>query len=298
MPSQSLLVLGPVSIAIPLVATLSLGGPHEPQAAPPKRAATHAAEELLDRMEARRFGQAKDAGQGTMRLHGRVQIVQPGHTSEKPLEGAIDLVFDGERVNQRMEMGSQGTSTEVYDGKLMWDVHAVFGNRIYRGVEERQWIRVFGLKRGAPWRTLYTSAEVVGEERQAGKTLTVLRMHDGSEDDVWAIDQASLLPARIEMQMHQCTKEGDRPAPPTPAKLEYDDWRAVGGIAYPFQENFSMGGAEKVIAVTKYDAVERGIKVDSHRFDVPAEIRALDAKQTADAGEVGDRPTPQVVQCE
>src|SRR5262249_45261057 len=155
-----------------------------------------------------------------------------------------ELVFDGERVNHRMDMGSQGTSTQVYDGKLLWDVHPYFGNRIYRGIQERQMLRVFGLKRGAPWRTLYTSAEVVREERQAGKTLTVLRMHDGPDDDGWVIAPATLLPARIEMLMHECTKEGEK-QPPTPAKLEYDDWRPVAGIAFPFKENFTMGGAEK-----------------------------------------------------
>src|SRR5262249_18598283 len=234
----------PFAVAIPLLAALSLGPSSEQQAAPPKKPAPNPAEELLDRVEARRFGQAKNAGAGTMRLRGRIYVRQPGRTSEKPLEGAIEIVFDGERMNQRMDMGSQGTSTQVYDGKVLWDVHPVFGNRIYRGIQERQMLRVCGLVRGAPWRTLYTSAEVVREEHQAGKTLTVLRMHDGSEEDVWAIDQASLLPARIEMLMVECNKEGEKK---TPAKLEYDDWRPVAGIAFPFQEKFTMEGQEKVV---------------------------------------------------
>src|SRR5262249_51503564 len=162
MPSRTLLFLGPVSIAIPLLASLSLGRPSAPQAAqqaaPPKKAAPNPAEELLDRMEARRFGQAKDAGQGTMRFRGRMEVVLANRTSEKPLEGALEMVFDGERVNEQMDMGSQGLSTQVYDGRLMWDFHPVFGNRIYRGIQEREMLRVFGIKRGAPWRTLYTSA--------------------------------------------------------------------------------------------------------------------------------------------
>src|SRR5262249_50725723 len=119
----------------------------------------------------------------------------------------------------------------------------------------------------------------------------------GPDDDVWVIDPATLLPARIEMLMHECTKEGEK-QPPTPAKLEYDDWRPVAGIAFPFKENFTMGGAEKVIAVTNYDSIERGIEVDPHRFDLPAEIRELDAKQAADPSAVSDHPTPQVVECE
>lgn len=295
MPSRTLLLLAPISVAIPLLATLSLAPPVARQAAPPvapKRVANNAAEELLDRVEASRFGAAKDAGKGTMRLRGRVSCALPGRTSEKPLAGDVDIVFDGERMSERLDFGSQGASAQVFDGKLFWGVHPLFGKRIYRGVEERTMLRVYGIVRGAPWRTLYTSAEKVRDERQDGKTRTIVRLFDGAEDDTWVIDVDKLRVVRIEMVMHDCSTKEDKK---TQSKLEYDDWRPVSGISFPFIERFSMEGAT---GETLYQSIERGIEVDPKLFETPAEIRELNAKETADGSVVVDLPAPQVVQCE
>jgi hypothetical protein len=53
------------------------------------------------------------------------------------------------------------------------------------------------------------------------------------------LDPATFLPVRIEIVMPDCGAE-------SPAKLEYSDWRPVGGVLRPFVERFGMDGASGV----------------------------------------------------
>ena len=278
--------LAPAATA--LASALALASAGARAQAQERPAETGAAEALLERMDQKRFGAVVDAGQGTLRLHGHMLLEIPGRTSEQPLECDVDIGFDGARMSEVLDYGAQGVSTQVFDGKLFWGIHPVFGTRIYRGAEERTLERLYGIVRGAPWRSVYDAAEVVGAERQDGAVRSILRLWNGNAHDTWVVDASTLLPVRIELVMPEC-------APENPAKLEYSDWRPVGGILYPFVERFTMQGAR---GVTTYDAIERGVQIPADRFDTPAEIRELAAKQAADPKAGDGEPSMQVVERE
>jgi len=159
-----------------------------------------------------------------------------------------------------------GKQEDGNDGKTVWELSSMTGPRIKTGDEAAAELRTSALDAHTNWKSYYKSAEVVGSESIGDKSCwkVVLTPNQGEPETDW-FDKTTGLLLRESATM-------DTPMGKIPVAGDYSDYRKQGDLTLPFKITQTVAGQEFEIALTK---VETNVDIPANRFDLPAEIAAL-----------------------
>jgi hypothetical protein len=159
-----------------------------------------------------------------------------------------------------------GKQEDGNDGKTVWELSSMTGPRIKTGDEAAAELRTSALDAHTNWKNYYKSAEVVGSEMVGDKNCwkVVMTPNQGEPETDW-FDKTTGLLLRESATM-------DTPMGKIPVEGDYSDYRKQGDLTLPFKVTQTVAGQEFEIALTK---VETNVDIPANRFDLPAEIIAL-----------------------
>jgi len=159
-----------------------------------------------------------------------------------------------------------GKTEDGTDGKTAWELSALTGARIKTGAEAATEVRDSALDAHTLWKNYYKSAEVTGAENVNDKNCwkVVMTPNEGEPETDW-FDKTSGLLLRESAVM-------DTPMGKIPVAADYSDYRKQGDLLLPFKLTQTVAGQQYEIAL---DKVELNADVPDSRFDLPAEIKAL-----------------------
>lgn len=159
-----------------------------------------------------------------------------------------------------------GKVEEGSDGSIAWEISPMTGARIKAGDEAAAEIRSGATDIHTNWKKYYKSAEVTGLEDVDGKPAykVVLTPQSGSPETEW-YDKDSGLILKSTMTM-------DTPMGKAPVEIAFSDYKKEGDLTMPTKMVQSVAGQQFEIHL---DKVDFNASVPPNRFDIPAEIKAL-----------------------
>lgn len=170
-----------------------------------------------------------------------------------------------------VEFAGLGKMEEGTDGVVAWSRSAMAGPRLKEGGEKAFTIRGANFHGDLNWRDLYQAEENVAVETAEGRSCykIVLAPKDAGEPIVRYYDRESGLLVKILMTMK--SPQGEVTIESLPS-----DYRRVGELLIPHKILQRVMGNE---IVTTFTRVENNAEIDPERFALPADVKALAAKQ-------------------
>lgn len=164
--------------------------------------------------------------------------------------------------------GGIGKVEEGSDGKVAWSINAQQGARIKEGDERATAMRRDAIDGTVKWRDYYKKAELAGTEDVGGKACykVVLTPNEGSAETRYYDKSTNLL---LRVTMPVTTPDG-----PVTIEINLSDYRDEDGMLVAHTSSAKYPGAEMLI---KIDTVKRNSEIASDRFDLPADIKALNS---------------------
>jgi len=165
-----------------------------------------------------------------------------------------------------LDIEGVGKTEDGTDGKIAWEMSAMTGARIKTGPEAATEIRDGALDAHTNWKSYYKSADVAGSDMVGDKSCwkVVLTPNEGEPENNW-FDKTSGLLLRESATL-------DTPMGKIPVEADYTDYRKQGDILLPFKLTQTVAGQQFEIVLNK---VELNVEVPVSRFNIPAEIQAL-----------------------
>ena len=162
-----------------------------------------------------------------------------------------------------------GKMEEGTDGTVAWELSPITGARVKSGDEAAAEIRSSATDIHTNWKKYYQSAEVTALEDVGGKPAykLVLTPKSGSAETQW-YDKDSGLILKSTMTM-------DTPMGKAPVEVTFSDYKKEGDITMPTKMVQSVAGQQFEI---NFDKVDFNAPVPASRFDLPADIKALQKK--------------------
>jgi effector-binding domain-containing protein len=219
----------------------------------------------------------------TLVMKGTCRLQFPGAASDKPMTGTIELYYDGPQALNVTDYGDAGLVRAGFDAGTVWETHPVSGVRLLHGAAAEAVRRSLSLFYWSRWTDFYRKADWVGTTTIEGRPHDTIRLTPALGDpDVWHLDAATHLPARVEISVPFNEKL-------IPIQVDVESWVEVKGRPYPRVEKVTSGG---VVGVYEYHHVEPGAAIPPERFALPEEMFEALASQSAKGG--GRRPFFQV----
>jgi effector-binding domain-containing protein len=181
------------------------------------------AEALLERLETKVGGAEQRARPKSLVVRGAIRM------TEIP-PGKFEQVYLGtDKVKWTFEFGEWGASTWGTDGRVSWNTDPGTGITIKEGDEQAPVLRLFGISRGAPWKSLYEKAELKGVKDLGGRPHHELRMTPrAGKPDAWFVDQETGLLSRVDLALPD-PLGGDNIA----MEWHFLDWKNAAGALRP-----------------------------------------------------------------
>jgi hypothetical protein len=159
-----------------------------------------------------------------------------------------------------------GKVEEGSDGTIAWEISPMTGARIKAGDEAAAEIRSAATDIHTNWKKYYKSAEVTGIDDVDGKPAykVVLTPQSGSSETEW-YDKDSGLVLKSAMTV-------DTPMGKAPVEIAFSDYKKEGDLTIPTKMVQNVAGQQFEIHLEKVDL---NAPVPPNRFDIPADIKAL-----------------------
>jgi hypothetical protein len=188
------------------------------------------------------------------------------------LSGPITIYRSEGRSYTVSELPGVGRIEEGVSGDVAWQKTESQGARLKQGEEKANSVRGARLDAEANWRKYYRHVETAGIEAVHGKPCyrVVVTPAEGAPQTRY-YDRATGLLARAALIVKS-------PMGEIQAENDFNDYRASGGILSPRRITQRVMGRELVIRI---DKLEYNPDVPKGRFDPPAEVQALLAKEKA-----------------
>ena len=157
-----------------------------------------------------------------------------------------------------------------YRDGVAWQDSALIGPRILVGPEKSEALKDATLDPEYHWRSLYSKAETAGEESVNGEPCyKVILTPIGDDPETWFFSKQTGLV--VKMSSVTTTQQGD-----IPVETFYSDYKQLGGVLRPTREIQKVAGQEIEL---RLDAAEVNVQIPAERFQFPAGVTALLAKQ-------------------
>lgn len=162
-----------------------------------------------------------------------------------------------------------GKMEEGTDGTIAWELSPITGARIKSGDEAGAEIRSSATDIHTNWKKYYQSAAVTAVEDVGGKSAykLVLTPKSGAAETQWYDKDSGLILKSI-MTI-------DTPMGKAPVEVTFSDYKKEGDITMPTKMVQSVAGQQFEINL---DKVDFNASVPASRFDLPADIKALQKK--------------------
>lgn len=199
------------------------------------------------------------------------------------MTGTIEFVGQGLKGTTTVYASLPGNSLSVIElagiGKIssgmvdgvVWQNSAIQGARIASGKERDQTMRLMRLDSISRWQELYTDVKLEGAEDIEGKPhwkIGYVAKGGGEREFLW-LDQKSGLLTRSQMTL-------ETPMGKVPVETTVREYRQEGGRLLPVVSEQKMGPQ---VMRTTIDKVEVNVDIPAEKFALPAEIKALLAKE-------------------
>jgi zinc protease len=159
-----------------------------------------------------------------------------------------------------------GKVEEGSDGAIAWEISPMTGARIKAGDEAAAEMRSSATDIHTNWKKYYKTVEVTGIDDVDGKPAykLVLTPQSGSAETEW-YDKDSGLVLKSTMTV-------DTPMGKAPVEIAFSDYKKEGDLTIPTKMVQSVAGQQFEIHLEKVDF---NVPVPPNRFDIPADIKAL-----------------------
>lgn len=177
------------------------------------------------------------------------------------LEGKLEVTqVAPNKSYTKMELPGIGVIESGFDGKVAWEKNALTGDRELDGKEKEQTERMAFFHGESKWREVYPEAKTTGQETISGKSCYVVELtgKDGNKVTNYYDEKTSLL---VRSKMVVVTPQGD-----LAAETDFEDYREVDGIKYPFKTTMSIVSQQQIIELK---SVEHPKTVDEKIFSQP-----------------------------
>ncbi len=168
-----------------------------------------------------------------------------------------------------IEIGGLGKMEEGTDGNVAWALSAMQGARIKEGDERAAALKSANFKNRAHWQDFYKGAETVGTESVDGKSCykIVLTPKEGKPETEYYDKSSGLL---VKQTATLKTPMGE-----IPVETSVAGYRKESGLLVPHKMQQNAMGQQFEISI---DSIKMNADIPKDRFDLPAEIKALQAK--------------------
>ena len=234
---------------------------------------------LVEKIDAARGGSAKPPE--SLAVEGTFAITFEGTPSDGAvLSGTFRELFSGaSRAKHRGDLGDNGVMESGITEDVVWEVDPATGAKLYTGVPALTLRRYFAILRGAAGPAqLYREIARAGSQELSGRSHALLRMTPPEgKADTWYVDAETGRVGRIDITLP--VSEGGQLVWGLSAEIEmqitFDDWKTIGGVAYPHRRAMKMGPATFTYTCAK---VEPGPKLDAETLAAPESVLKLRSK--------------------
>lgn len=182
------------------------------------------------------------------------------------------------------EIAQIGKILQGSDGETVWESNVMMGTRILKGAERAAFLRGMRFNADYDYENLFKSMKTVGVENVGGRpayAVEVVNPDDTKETRLFDKETGLL----VGMRATTTSQMGD-----IKSETTFSDYRDVQGIKVPFK---FVVMAMQTEMVTTIDKIELDATIPAERFDLPDDVKALLAKQSADAAATPDSKNPQ-----
>ena len=220
---------------------------------------------LLDRYVEVTGGKAAYEARKSELMRGTIEYKIAG------LRGSVvRYVRDANLYRATIEMPGVGAMDMGYRDGVAWQDSALIGPRILDGAEKSEALKDATLDPEYHWRQLYSKAETTGEETVNGEECyKVMLTPIGDDPEAWFFSKKTGYV--VKMSAVTSTQQGD-----IPVDTFYSDYKQLGGVLRPTREVQRVAGQEIEL---RLDSAEVNVEIPAERFQFPAGVRALLAKQ-------------------
>jgi len=168
-----------------------------------------------------------------------------------------------------IDFAGVGKAEEGSDGKVTWSINGMEGARIKEGDERTVALRNDAFHVETRWRDFFKKTELAGTEDVGGKPCykLVLTPNEGSAETRYYEKATNLL---VKVVVPITTPQGA-----VTAELGLGDYKDEGGILVAHTITQKVPNADILIKIT---SVKYNPELPADRFDLPAEIKALQGK--------------------
>ena len=197
----------------------------------------------------------------SMQSTGTISIPEAG------IEGTMETTQTGDKAHMKMEMAGVGSEMTGYDGETAWRISEMTGPEIIEGDQKTQMVKQLDLNPFMNLEEKYDSIEVEGPEEFNGEDCHVLVLKsEGAEPIYHYFSTTSHL--HVGTRMTQITQMG-----PMEMVSKLSDYREVSGVQMAHSTTVELPNGMSL--VTEVESMEANGEIDSSKFDLPEEIKAL-----------------------
>lgn len=163
-----------------------------------------------------------------------------------------------------------GKIEEGTDGHTVWEKSTAGGARVKKGEEGANALRAAAFNSDVNWRKVYAKAETLGLATADGKACYKVKLTtpEGQVRTNYYDHKTGLL---VKAESREKTQAGE-----LPTEALVDDYKKVDGILMPHRLR------EKVLTqefVLTFEKIEHNVELPADRFDLPADIKKLAARE-------------------
>lgn len=182
----------------------------------------------------------------------------------------VRYVRDANLYRATIEMPGVGAMDMGYRDGIAWQDSALLGPRILEGPEKSEALKDATLDPEYHWRSLYSKAETIGEEDVNGEACYRVSLTPiGDDSETWFFSKKTGFV--VKMSGITSTQQGD-----IPVDTFFSDYKQLGGVLRPTHEVQRVAGQEIEL---RLDTAEVNVEIPADRFQFPAGVTALLAKQ-------------------
>lgn len=165
-----------------------------------------------------------------------------------------------------MEIPAIGTVLSGVKDGVAWESSEFMGARIKTAVERGEALREARFNANAVWRELYTKVETTGEETVNGEDCykVVMTPKEGAPETLYLSKKTGF---GVKVAVIASTQMGE-----IPSEILFFDYKNFGGILTAARMVNRTAGQEIVIVL---DTIEANPAIPASRFDLPADVKAL-----------------------
>lgn len=198
-------------------------------------------------------------------MTGTVELI--GHNN---ISGPLEIYQAAGKAYTVLELPGIGKIEEGFDGQVAWESNVLSGPRIKDKEELEATKRSSQVSVLADWKDFYKAAVTVGLEDVNGKPAWKVAMTptEGGQEYMYFDRDSGLL---VKLAQTLPSALGD-----IPVEMIFEEYREVDGVKTPFLISQLAMGQNMAMRIEK---VTYNADIPASRFDLPADVKALGAKQ-------------------